>query len=62
MPYAVVLAEHRDDPTSVLMLLDDRWDAERVAVELRMFGRPADVRRAGGLSEWWKSMPSLADP
>jgi hypothetical protein len=38
-----VTVEGRDDPTAVLLLTDDRVEAESIAAEMRVHGHPVVV-------------------
>jgi hypothetical protein len=45
--YAVVLCDRRDDIAGALMLVDDRVEAEALAIELRKVGQRVEVRHVG---------------
>jgi hypothetical protein len=45
MSYAVVLSERSDDIAGVLVMLDDKGDAEQIAIEMRRAGHKVEVRR-----------------
>jgi hypothetical protein len=46
MPYAVVL-QGRDDVAAVLMMVDDRGEADAIAVGVRAVGHAVEVRQVG---------------
>jgi hypothetical protein len=55
MPYAVVL-NGREDVAAVLMLLDDRTEAEAIALDIRAAGHGVEVRQVGeGLLRSWRT-------
>jgi hypothetical protein len=45
--YAVVLCDRRDDIAGALMLVDDRLEAEALAIELRKVGQRVEVKHVG---------------
>jgi hypothetical protein len=45
MSYAVVLSERTDDIAGVLVMLDDKREAEEIAFEMRLAGHKVEVRR-----------------
>jgi hypothetical protein len=45
MSYAVVLSDRTDDISGVLVMLDDKGDAEQIAIEMRLRGHEVEVRR-----------------
>jgi hypothetical protein len=45
MSYAVVLSDRTDDISGVLVMLDDKGDAEQIAIEMRRAGHEVEVRR-----------------
>jgi len=45
--YAVVLCDRRDDIAAALMLVDDRLEAEALAIELRKVGQRVEVTHVG---------------
>ena len=47
MSYAVVLCDRRDDIAAALMLVDDRLEAEALAIELRKVGQRVEVTHVG---------------
>ena len=62
MPYAVVL-DGRDDVAAVLMLLDDRAEAEVIAVEVRAAGHRVEVRQVSeGRSNRWRATTAAPAP
>jgi hypothetical protein len=47
MNFAVMLRSRPATPDSILMLLDERREAEEIAIELRRKGHPVEVRPVG---------------
>jgi hypothetical protein len=44
MSYAVVLSDRTDDMAGVLVMLDDKGEAEQIAIEMRRGGHKVEVR------------------
>ena len=47
--FAVMLSSKPATPEGILLLIDDRGDAEAIAVELRRRGQPVMVREITGV-------------
>jgi hypothetical protein len=59
MSYAVVLSERPQDATGVLLMVEDKDEAEQIAIEVRRAGHRVEVRRVGELVAEWKDFSSL---
>lgn len=62
--FAVMLSSKPATPDGILLLVDERGDAEAIAVELRRRGQPVTVREIKGPDQQFRSpaSPSPREP
>jgi hypothetical protein len=61
MSYAVVLSDRPQDAAGVLLMVEDKDEAEQIAIEVRRAGHRVEVRRVGELVAEWKGYSSIVE-
>jgi hypothetical protein len=58
MSYAVVLSDRPHDVAGVLVMLEDKAEAELIAIEVRAAGHKVEVREVSERLAGWKVLPT----